>query len=119
MSKSTQDLCIWLNQLAQQLEEDNMSIQLFVDKSFRIYINRSDEPVYDSDDQPNPIDINDLAYEDVQDFSDFLKQIVEDARDHPEPATPLPIEDTTTVGEAIEAPKGYEDNLDSPINNDA
>lgn len=85
MAKSTQDLVIWLNKVAQQLEQDIMSIQIFTDKSFRVYLEGQEEPIYDSDDQDVAQDINDLPYEDPQDFSDFLNAVMRDTPDSKDP----------------------------------
>jgi hypothetical protein len=83
MCKSTQDLTIWLNQVAQhlQLEADDISIQIFADKSFRLYVPQQEEPIYDSETGQwvNPMDINDVLYQDPIAFATYIKELLSDA----------------------------------------
>lgn len=79
MSKSTQDLCIFINQLEQHLDErGSLSIQVFSNKAFRIYHSDHEDYIYDSEEQEYALDINDLCYEDSKDFADFLAVLLQD-----------------------------------------
>lgn len=82
MCKSTQDLTIWLSMFAQTLQVDDheVSIQIYADKSFRIYVHtRQEDPVYDTDEWGSKLDINDLAYEDPETFAMQIKETLNDA----------------------------------------
>lgn len=84
MCKSTQDLTIWLAKVAEtlQLEPEDISLQIYPDKSFRLYVHtRQEEPAYDSGDNADLTDINDLPYEDPEMFAIMLKEKLEDASD--------------------------------------
>jgi phage terminase Nu1 subunit (DNA packaging protein) len=74
--KTTQDMHIWLNNLASILEEELLSVEQFSDKSFRINAHNGEtvETLYDSDDAMELIDINDLAYHDPKEFAEIIKQ---------------------------------------------
>lgn len=62
--KSTQDLVILINEVAQQMGMEVASVEIFTDKSFRItgYKADSSQLLYDSDTAVEQLDINDLCY---------------------------------------------------------
>lgn len=64
--KSTQDLSIWMNQLASELKLAMLEVSVFTDKSFRIVEhdahNNEAKIIYDSDIMDEQLDINDLCY---------------------------------------------------------
>lgn len=66
--KSTQDGHIWLANLAAHLEAELASIEIFTDKSFRIttYTANDSVEVYNSSEEPEMMDINDLYYYPVE-----------------------------------------------------
>lgn len=75
--KSTQDLVIHLNELAQELRAACLSVEVFTDKSFRIFNhNGGDTPelIYDSDLKDEGIDINDLPYRQIQRLAEEIKE---------------------------------------------
>lgn len=63
MSKSIQDLCIFQNTLSSTLKKE-ISIEIFSDKTFRIWDVGEDEAqlLYDSSEALDNLDINDLPY---------------------------------------------------------
>lgn len=71
--KSTQDLSIFMNQLAGELKLSMLEIGVFTDKSFRIVkhdpTNDETEILYNSDTMDEQLDINDLPYLDVKEFA--------------------------------------------------
>jgi len=66
MAKSTQDVSVWLRHLANELgiSDGLLSLEQFSDKSFRVnkHTPAGVVTIYDSDDQPENLDINDVAY---------------------------------------------------------
>ena len=77
--KSTQDLSIWLNQLAYHLKLSLLEISIFTDKSFRIVehspTNEEAKIVYDSDIMDEQLDINDLCYIDPKEFAEKIIEL--------------------------------------------
>lgn len=78
MCKSTQDLAIFLKDMETLTGlEDGISIQVFTDKSFRIYANGMENPIYDSENFEIPLDINDLLYVKPEEFAEQLRSLLE------------------------------------------
>lgn len=71
--KTTQDLVMMLRELQERLGQGALSIQIFADKSYRIYDNDGGI-LLDSDDADKPEDINDLGYADVEELVDTIQE---------------------------------------------
>ncbi len=84
MCKSTQDLTVFLQTIAQvlELDDEDISIQIYPDKSFRLYVHtRQEEPVYDSEELAisKMRDINDLLYEDPLQIANIIRMKLDSA----------------------------------------
>ena len=75
--KSTQDLVCFLRTLERVLEESGLSIQIYCDKSYRIY-DSSANIIFDSEQQPFITDINDLPYEQEDYIATLIRKNQED-----------------------------------------
>lgn len=74
MSKSIQDLCWILKQIQNPYVTEDISIEIFSDKSFRL-LNRDEETgeateIFNSD--GNAIDINDFLYYSIEDINGLI-----------------------------------------------
>lgn len=97
MSKSTQDLCLWLRDFSHILKDDSVCIQIYKDKSFRI-IGSDNVILYDSDEESegsDRLDLNDLPYENPRDFFEMEVSLY--------PKDPKNLEDPSYPDQILEA----------------
>ena len=78
MAKSTQDLCIWLQQLEKFWEfppTSAIEIMISSTKQFRLYSTFGDEPFFESPSVDESMDVNDLCYKTPAEFTEYYQII--------------------------------------------
>lgn len=80
--KSTQDLCVWMRDLAKHLRNDELALVITIDKNFEIVDTSKEEATTLFNGGDNNLDINDLPYTDTKVIAKEIKDylLVKDIR---------------------------------------